>query len=96
MTDPKRVGQFRELQVQSGATGTQDGKIVDDASEHGYIYVCFSKVAVIRNSIKRANVRSRSTTAQMDLTKFTVLANASAHLSHEGHAPFLSGVLPSP
>ena len=51
MTDPKRVGQFWELQVQSGATGTQDGKIVDDASAHGYIYVCFSKVAVIRNSI---------------------------------------------
>ena len=77
MTDPKRVGQFWELQVQSGATGTQDGKIVDDATAHGYIYVCFYKVSVIRSSVKRANVRSRSTTAQMDLDKFTVLANAS-------------------
>ena len=76
MTDPKRVGQYWELQVQSGATGTQDGKTVDDATAHGYIYVCFYKVSVIRSTIKRANVRSRSTTAQMDLDKFTTLANA--------------------
>ena len=62
MTDPKRVGQYWELQVQSGATGTQDGKTVDDATAHKYIYVCFQKVAVIRSSIKRANVRSRCTT----------------------------------
>ena len=62
MTDPKRVGQLWELQVQNGATGTQDGKIVDDATSHGYMYVCFSKVAVGRNSVKRANVRTESGT----------------------------------